>query len=137
MAFRIIDHTADAGIEVEADTLPGLFEDAARAMFSLMLGEGEVERRVGRTVRIEASDPEELMFKWLNELLFLAGAERLALDGFDVEEAGLSALKARVSGEPIDPGRHSLELEIKAATYHELEVARRGDRYFARVIFDV
>jgi SHS2 domain-containing protein len=135
--FRTIEHTADVGIEVEADSLAELFSGAAQAMFSIMVEPGGIEQKVERTVRLEASDIEELMFRWLNELIFFVSGEGLILSGFDVTSVSDKALEAVVRGEPIDPEKHNLELEIKAATYHELEVSRRDGSWFARAIFDV
>ncbi|HEY5527085.1 MAG TPA: archease [Candidatus Anoxymicrobiaceae bacterium] len=137
MRFRTIEHTADIGIEVEADSLAELFRGAAQAMFSIMVEPGGVEQSIDRTVRLEASDVEELMFRWLNELIFFVSGERLLLSGFDVLSMSDRALEAVVRGEPIDPAKHELELEIKAATYHELEVRGRDGCWFARAIFDV
>lgn len=137
MRFRTIEHTADVGIEVDADSLAELFAGAAQAMFSIMVEPGGVGQSVEKTVRLVASDVEELMFRWLNELIFFVGAEGLLFSDFDIRSVSDTALDAVVRGEPIDPEKHNLELEIKAATYHELEVSRLNGSWFARAIFDV
>ena len=46
-------------------------------------------------------------------------------------------LSARCDGEPIDSSRHQLDHEIKAITYHELQVRQRADGWFAQVIVDI
>jgi len=135
--FNTIEHTADIGIEVEASSLEELFAGAGQAMFSIMVEEGTVEPALRREVSLDATDLPELMFKWLNELIFLVSAQRLLLCEFEVKIAGEQRLEAVVKGEEIDPARHGLELEIKAATYHDMEVLRRGEEWYARVIFDV
>ncbi len=137
MRFRTIEHTADVGIEVEAAGLEELFSGAARAMFSLMVGGVEAGRSIERLVELDATDLEELLFKWLNELIFFVSAEGIALSTFDVTEVKEDRLSARVLGGPLEDVREGLELEIKAATYHELSVEQRGDGWYARVIFDV
>ena len=35
--FETFDHTADLGLRIRAETLEGLFEEAARALFSLIV----------------------------------------------------------------------------------------------------
>lgn len=135
--YRTIEHTADIGMEVEANTLPELFEGAAYAMSSMMADPAGSVDEVEREVGLEAADLVELMFLWLNELLFLAESGGLVLSGFDVAVEG-TGLRAVCRGEPLDPGKHSMKSEIKAATYHELLVERSGERgWKARVIFDV
>jgi SHS2 domain-containing protein len=133
---RTIEHTADHGIEVEADSVEELFEGAASGMFSIIVNSSTVSARESRTIAIEADDLEELMFKWLNELLYVLAAEELLLSRFEVKRVEGLRLEAVVVGEPVDPARHRLG-EIKAATYHQMLVERRNGSWFARVIFDV
>jgi SHS2 domain-containing protein len=137
LRFRIIEHTADIGIEVEADTLADLFAGAARGMFSIMIPPGTVLPAASRSVTLQAKDLEELMFTWLNELLYLLDAEELLLCRFEVAGIERFHLEATVSGERIDRGRHGMTGEIKAATYHQMKVEQRGGSWFARIIFDV
>jgi len=135
--FKTIEHTADIGIEVEADTLGELFEGTAAAMFSLMVDPETVRKTVERELSLEAGDLEELLFIWLNELLFIVDAEGLLFSGFEVKNVGDSRLLATTSGEKINPERHKFLEEIKAATYHEMTVERQDSGWKARVIFDV
>jgi SHS2 domain-containing protein len=135
--YRTIEHTADVGIEVEAADLAELFEGAALAMFSIMVDLRGVAPKAERQVRLEAADVEELLFKWMNELIFLSSAQKLLFSTFDISQISETGIQAVAGGERIEAGRHNLELEIKAATYHELEVERRGGGWFARAIFDV
>lgn len=137
MSFRTIEHTADIGIEVEADTLAGLFAEAALGMLSLIVDPTTVSRVEQRSISLAAGDIGELMFRWLNELLYLVYAEELVFAAVRVGRVGPDALEAEVEGERLDPARHQVGEEIKAATYHQLTVERRGEGWFARVIFDV
>lgn len=94
MRFRTIEHTADIGIEVEADNLSELFEGVAAAMFSLMVDPDTVRQTVERELSLEAGDLEELLFMWLNELLFVLYADGLLFSGFKVKDIGEDRLVA-------------------------------------------
>ncbi len=137
---RTIEHTADIGIEVEADSLEELFEGVAAGMFSIIIDPARVSAEVERRVVLHAGDLGELMYEWLNELLYLLGADGLLLSSFEVErfqrDEGFR-LEATVGGERLDPERHGGLEEIKAATYHQMTIERRDGAWFARVIFDV
>jgi SHS2 domain-containing protein len=126
--YREIEHTADVGLELEAPDLKAAFELAAASV-----GDG-----VRRTVRIRARDAdlENMMVRWLTELLYVFESERLLLSRFDVRKLTSDALEADVAGEPYDPSRHALKTEIKAATYHDLAVDQTDGLWFVRVIFD-
>jgi len=134
---RTIEHTADIGIEVEACSLEDLFAGAATGMFSLIVDPATVLPGAPREVALEAGDLEELLFKWLNELLYLLGAEGLLVSRIRVHRVEGLRIEASVWGEPADPTRHQALEEIKAATYHDMRVEHREDGWFARIIFDV
>lgn len=137
MEFRIIEHTADTGIEVRAPTLNELFEGAACAMMSIITDSSKVHETAEKEASLDAGDLGELMFVWLNELIYIINSGAFLFSRFEVEVED-TALRARMWGEEIDPDRHGLMLDIKAATYHELEVRQTADgSWEARVIFDV
>jgi protein archease len=135
--FEVIDHTADVGILARAPTLRELFEVAAEAMFSFLIDPATVENRAWRERTVEAGDREGLLVAWLNDLLLLLNAEGFVPKVFVVDELSDRRLRATVHGEPIDSARHHFRLDVKAATYHALEITQTDDGWSARVIFDV
>lgn len=135
--YETFEHTADLGLRVASPTLQGVFVDAARGMFSMIVPElSTVECRVTVPVTLKADQIDFLLFDWLNELLFLFDARRLLLSEFEVtiDETGLTAL---VHGEAYDPVRHVLEHEVKAITYHGLILAEAESGWNAELIVDI
>lgn len=133
--FEILAHTADTGIATTGDTLGDVIANAAHGMFALMY-----DMRGARPTRhvelaVEAATPAELLLEALAELLLRSETEGVAYMEFAVETEGLhAAVSAGVV--PTD----TLELRgppIKAVTYHDLRCEHVGDRWEARVIFDV
>lgn len=94
MEFRIVEHTADIGIEVEAGSLEELFAGAAAGMFSIIVDPETVTAVISRDITLHAADLEELMFAWLNELLYLLYAEALVPSRFEVK---------RIDGTDLEP----------------------------------
>jgi SHS2 domain-containing protein len=130
--YREIEHTADWELEVWAPDLAALLEQAARGMYALTgarLGAGP---RVQRTLQLEASDPESLLVGFLSELLYLGESEGTSFDSFDLRLEGYR-LEANVSGAPLV----GMSKEIKAVTYHNLQVQSGEDGVQARIVFDV
>ena len=84
MNYRVIEHTADIGIEVEALSLRELFECSADAMMSIVAN-GEAARGKSRPVSLEAGDVEALLYSWLNEIIFIISSERFLPAAFDIE----------------------------------------------------
>lgn len=135
--YEVIDHTADVGIVVRAATLPDLFETAAEGMFSFIVDPAGVENRAWLERRVEAEDLEGLLVAWLNDLLTVLAAEAFVPRVFVVDEVSERRVRATIHGEPVDPSRHRFRLDVKAATYHQLQVTRQDDGWTARIIFDV
>ncbi len=136
MVYRIIDHTADVGIEVEAGSLREAFEEAAMGMFSIMLDVDKVEPRETRRVEVRGESLEDLLVSFLEELLFLFDTEQFVPGRVRILELDPEnyRLVAELVGERADPGRHGIHLEVKAVTRHMLEVDPRGR---VRVLFDI
>ncbi len=135
--YQVIEHTADTGIEVKGRSLEELFARAGCAMFDLMVDVRAVEPVEEAKVSIEADSLEDLLITWLNELLFRAEVSGMFFSRFEVSSVRNDRLNATIMGEPYNEKKHQIGHGIKAATYHELHVARMNRTWFARVIFDI
>ncbi|MBN2169605.1 MAG: archease [Actinobacteria bacterium] len=136
MNFRVIEHTADIGIEVEAPSLRELFEGAAEAMMHIISPKAS-KPETPKSISLDAEDIEALLYSWLNEILFIVFSEGIIPSVFKVESINERALKAEMSGELYSPGKLELQTEIKGATFHGMYVVEKDGTWTARVIFDV
>jgi SHS2 domain-containing protein len=135
--YELFEHTADVGLRARAESLDELFAEAARALFSVIVANlDEVQFRQTIGVAIAGTQPDELLRDWLAELLYVFEVRRLVLARFQVQIGG-EGLTATAQGEPIDPARHQLDMEVKAVTWHGLKVVRDGDGWLAEVIVDI
>ena len=135
--FEVLDHTADIGLLVYGEDLETLFENAGEGFFHLITDLRKVRRKVERQVEIRQKDLERLMVDWLGELLYLHDVENLLFKGFKVESIGEGQLKARVKGEPFQEGIHIIKTEVKAVTYHQIQVRKEDGGWRAQIIFDL
>jgi len=135
--YEFIDHTADMGVEVYGRDLRELFQNAGEALFEIICDVSEVTESIEKRVAVDGEDLEQLMVVWLGELLYLHDVERLLFKRFEVEEVGERKLVATVYGEELKEGYHTIKTEIKAVTYHQIQVRQEDGRWIARVIFDL
>ena len=135
--FRILEHPADIGFEAFGSTREEVFANAARALFHLIIDLDSVEPRTEVAVRVEGSNPASLLINWLSELLFLNDAEDWLFSEFAVEQLDDRSLAARVRGEKFDRTRHRAKLQVKAITYHQLELKKMAEGWQARVFVDI
>ena len=135
-SYELIDHTADVGIRVTAESPEALFETAALALTELMTDTTTVEPKLERTMELQEESLDLLLVCWLQEILYLMDTEGLVFSVFEVRIEG-TALQATLWGEPFNPEVHPMKSDVKAVTYHHLEVATHGDGWEARVILDI
>jgi SHS2 domain-containing protein len=90
------------------------------------------------TVRVEdAADAEDLLVRFLSELLFLHDARGWLFRGAEVLEIGAARVVAAAAGEPFDPGRHAILRQVKAVTYHHLLLSEDSSGFSARLVLDL
>jgi len=135
--YETIDHTADLGIRVWGKTKKALFKRAAEAMFDLITDKKAVN--VEKTVRfnLKAPDLKELFVSWLRELLYQYAAKGMLFKKIAVSRMDDTHISASASGEKLNPARHIFKKDIKAVTYHGLEIKKTRSNWQAQVIFDV
>lgn len=135
--FEILDHTADIGVIVYGENLKLLFENAGQAFFHLITDLRKVKLRIEKQIVIQGESLERLMVDWLSELLYLHDVEGLLFKKFKIESVGKDGLKAIAKGEPFEEGVHAIKTEVKAVTYHQIEVRQEKGHWRAQVIFDL
>ena len=135
--LEALDHTADTGIIVQAADLRELFARAAWGMFSVLTDPDRVVPEWTESVCVEATDVEALMVGWLSELNFRHVTRHVVCGQFEVLELEPRRLVARVGGERIDERRHTIYTEIKAVTFHGLDIRAINGGYRAQIIFDL
>ncbi len=132
MPFEELEHTADWSIRVTAGDFGGLLAEAARGMYSLMHLELARDDRVSRQIEVDGIDRETQLVAFLDELLFHLAHDREAYDRFDVAVQG-ELVSANVRGCAVT----GQAKEIKAVTFHGLEIVEGDGRLEATIIFDV
>ena len=135
--YEQFSHTADVGVRVYGKDIKELFENAAFAMFDII---ADIENLSGDTIEtfyLEASNPEELLVTWLDELLYSFYTKQLIFFKFQIDELDGKRLKATAFARPVGANRNRLKTEIKAATYSDLKIEKHGAGYQVDIIFDV
>lgn len=134
MKYKLLEHTADAMVEVYGRDLNEMFQNAAYAMFDQMTDLKKVKPKGELKVRLAADSREQLLVDFLQELLFVNDTEDFVFSDFKVDTDGKS-LEAVVRGEKFDEKRHSKRSVVKGVTYHKLEFDDKKGRL--TILFDV
>ena len=132
--YVLLDHTADMMVKAFGKTVEECFANAAYALFDQTVDLSNVGTSEETDVRVSGIDDEDRLYSFLSEMLFIEDADNLILKEFEVSfDSGDVVCHAR--GERLDLSKHRVRSEVKAVTYHMMEVNR--DEPSVTVLFDV
>jgi SHS2 domain-containing protein len=134
---RFLDHPSDIGIEARGATCAEAFTRAAGALVSLILDPSTVDASERRSITLQATDSEQMLVRWLSEILYLYDGQGFVPKEFTVSQCTPARLEATVAGEPLRAGKHHVRMDIKAVTYHQLAVWQDDEGWGVRVYLDI
>ncbi|MDR1721766.1 MAG: archease [Methanobrevibacter sp.] len=141
LKYEYFDVTADIGFYSFGNTLEEAFENAALAMFNVITDVKKVKAVESREISIESEDEVSLLYDWLEELLFIHEVDFLLLSDFKiisiVNEDNSLKLESIVKGDNIDWAFHERKSEVKAITFHQMEVNEIEGKYQVKAILDL
>lgn len=137
--FEFFDVTADVGYKAYGSTLGEAFENAALAMFEVMTDTSKIEPKIEKKIIVESEDKCALLYDWLSEFLIMLDVDYLIFSKFKVKieknEEGYF-LEGTAWGEEFNPEIHESRAEVKAVTYHLMDV-KEDNGYIVQVILDI
>ncbi|HEX9022693.1 MAG TPA: archease [Geobacteraceae bacterium] len=143
MPYRFLEEIAIADVAFEATggNLEELFVAAADALLNVMVTDPATVRPAQEVpLSLENEALDMLLFTFLNELIFHKDARQLLLRvrSARIERSrGNYRVDAMAVGEPIDPHRHPLVVDVKAVTLHLFQVDETEKGWWARVVLDI
>lgn len=135
--FEILEHPSDIGVKAYGKSMEELFLHAAQGLISIITETSKIQSRESRTVFVPALDRENLLVRWLTEILYLYDAEKFLTCNAKFTSLSDNSLKAIVYGERYISDKHNLKLDVKAITYHQLKIEVRDGIWIAYVFVDI
>jgi len=131
--------TADVAIESRGDTLEELFTASAMATFEVMADTSSIQPKIRKTLHLENSEIDGLLFDWLAELIYLKDSEFMLFGKYDIKitKNGNYQLDAEILGEEINQSKHDLRCDVKAITFHLFEVYEKEGKWISRFVLDL
>jgi SHS2 domain-containing protein len=135
MPFRFLEHTADARIECTGRDFAELLESAAEGLYGVALRTRRTDADVESAVHAAGADREEVLVRWLQELLFLLDTEHFVAARFHFESASGCDVRARVFGYACTADERAEE--VKSATYQQVRVREMEQGLLAQFTLDL
>ncbi len=139
--YRFIDHTADIAVEVSAESYNDLFAASALAWKDSVVDNFSSDNQGEKEIEINDKSLEELLVNFLSELNYLLLVKRWIFSGVKEISVGKNkdqyTAKIKITGEPVDESKHELKIEIKAVTFHQMDIKYDDGKYKTRIVFDI
>ena len=143
--YEIISHTADVKLKAYGATREELFSNALNGMFQLMrpivpsctiINDRVVCKSlpITRTVVQYSPDIGALLVDFLSSALYLSDVHNEAYFAAEFSSLTPMSVHAQLRGVAIEGIEAA---EIKAVTYHDLEVTRHSNGWQAYLVFDI
>jgi len=138
--FKFLEHTADVKFQAFGSSIERAFENSALAMFNSMY-DGRVLRKIKKRIKVRGKDFENLLYNFLEELLFLLDSKNFFLSSCKVK-IDEEKLKLDASLEGDKASNYKISLDVKAVTYNSMFVRQEGKtkktkKFITQVVLDV
>ncbi|MFZ1971009.1 MAG: archease [Candidatus Nanoarchaeia archaeon] len=136
--YKFLEHTADIKFTVMGKSIEEIFENSALAVSEFISKYEKIKSKAKKGFVISAEDHEELLYKFLDELIYLLDAKSFVCSHVKVSiKNGKKemTLKAIAYG---DKTKNYMNLEhIKAATYSEMYLKKVKNGWKAQAVIDI
>jgi SHS2 domain-containing protein len=138
MSYKLLEHATDAFIEVTASNLKEAFIQAGNSVVETTIDRSTVKENEKKKISVIGKEIQYLLFDWLEEVIYQLITEGFAIHRFelDIKKNKEYKLEATAFGEPIDLQKHHFKVEIKAPTFHLMEISE-GKEVKMRFLLDL
>jgi len=134
--FEYFEATADIGLKAYGKDINEAFKNASLAIFNIISDTSDIDAVREIEFEITSEDEVSLLYDYLEELLFYHETEFMLFSEFHIEIDDDLNLKAKIKGEEINWDKHERKTEIKAITFHKMDV-KKTDHVELQAIVDL
>ena len=132
--YEILEHKADLKIRAFGKNKEELFLNMLLGMTECLKPELKEGKKVTHKIEIKSSDLSSLLVDFLSEVLYLTQVKKRAYFKAKFKKFSDKEIEVELIGQKVE----RFNEDIKAVTYHDLEIQQRKDGIWeATVLFDV
>lgn len=137
--IKDIGHTADIGFKIRTRNYKELFQKSGKKIVNLALKKTNKIRKVKKRIILNSDSTENLLHKFLNEILYLIFVKKFYISGILIKFADEEKYKieALIYGSLIKEkiGKYIIR-ELKSVTFHNLKIKKTDKFYETEIVID-
>ena len=135
MKYKFLEHTADVKFQAFGKNIEEVFENSALALKEAICGKKKIKSTKEKVIKIKGKDFESLMYKFLEEILYLLDSSNFLISKIKEIKIKDFTLKAILSGD--NTKNYWFTNNVKAVTYNEMFIKKKGSKWISQVVLDV
>ncbi|MBQ6219475.1 MAG: archease [Methanosphaera sp.] len=138
--YKYFDTTADIGIEVKANSIEEALKLSAHATLNLITDIDNIKPKISKKIEIESEDEYGLLYDWITELLILLDSENFMTSKYDIKTTKTNEnylLTGTIYGDTYNTDIYNYKTEVKAITYHEMNIEKQDEQITIKFIVDL
>ncbi len=138
--YKYFETTADIGIEVSSKTINDAFINSALASMDLITDIEKIRPKITKKIHIVSEDEYGLLYDWITELLILLDSDDFIASQYNVnieEKESTFIMDATITGDTYNTDIYNYKTEVKAITYHNMQINKSNDNYNIKFIVDL
>lgn len=132
--FKFLEHSADIKFQSYGKSIEEAFSNAAYALKKSIYSK-MTKKRIEKQINVEAKDIEGLLYRFLEELIYLFDSEKFILSKIENIKINKNKLSAKVIGDTAE--KYKIEMQIKAVTYNEMLIKEEKNKFILQVVLDI
>ncbi len=136
--YDYFEHTADIGIKAYGKNIEEAFENSALAITNIITKTENVSKNKRIKINVNAENIEALFYEWLEAIIIKFDTQKLVFSEFKVNiDKKNNKLRAICLGEKFNLEKHEIGSEIKAITYHQMEIKEKQGKWQINFVPDI
>lgn len=131
--YKILEHPADVRVQAFGNSKEELFLNAMEGMNAVLQPQRKTQN-AKRKIKVKSPDINALLVDFLSEVLYLSQVNKEIHNNIKFTKFSDTELTGELIGQKIE----SFGEDIKAVTYHGLEIKKnKKDLYEVTILFDI
>ncbi|MBE6493658.1 MAG: archease [Methanosphaera stadtmanae] len=137
--YEYFETTADIGITAYGETIEIAFINSALGTMNLITDINQIKPKISKSVEIKSEDIYGLLYDWITELLILLDSDFFIASQYDIKITKNKeyVLTGSITGDIYNTDNYNYKTEVKAITYHNMDIKKIGNKYKLNFILDL
>lgn len=137
MKYKFLQHTADIKFQAFGNSLEKAFENSFYVLKDIIVDKSKIKNKKKIKVKIKGNDLKELLYNFLEEILFLIDAKNFITS--EIKNIKFSKKKFELTADFYGDksSDYKISNKVKAITYNDMKIEQDKNKFVIEVVVDV